>query len=78
MWSSKTQANVLLLVQAVHKEIQCAIAVSKRVYSQKNPVLRSCSYCLGNELTWIELAILCISMDSEARNQNHSGHFQRK
>ena len=65
----KDTIKCLRLVKAVQNEIQCEIVVSKRVYSQINPVLKPCSYCFCNELKCIKLAVLGISMVSESRNQ---------
>ena len=72
--SSKTQANILRLVKAVQKDIQCAIVVSKikGVFS-KNPVLKPCSYCLGNKHKCFKLGI---SMYSESRNQTAQDIFK--
>ena len=53
----------------------CDSCVEKGVFSKKSCV-EIMFLLLGNELTWIELAILCISMDSEARNQTTQDIFK--
>ena len=69
--------NIFCLVKAVQKEIQSAIVVSSnRVYSQKNLVLRLCSCCLHNEIRYIKLVVLGISVVSESRNQTAQGIFK--
>ena len=50
--------------------------MSKSVYSQKNLVLRPCSYCLHNELRYIELVVLGIGVVSGSRNQTARGIFK--
>ena len=39
-------------------------------------MLRPCSYCLHNELRYVKLVVLGISVVSESRNQTSKGIFK--
>ena len=68
--------NIFLSCQGcMERDSKCDNCVEKGVFS-KNLVLRPCSYCLHNELKYIKLVVLGISVVFESRNQTAQGIFK--